>query len=232
MFLNPDAEILSGTIDRLLATLSDNPHSIVGPNYLTEQGLLNANCRRRSTPWHEIAELLPSAERWLPRRLRRDIGDDDPIYQQGGSVPYVQGAAFVLRRETLEAAGGFDERYFLYSEEEDLAERVRELGGASILVSQAYVRHGGATSTNQVPLVALRHLYRSRVLFYSARDGRARAVMFAAAAATAASCRLIVSRVRSRRERGWPNSAWWWAIMRGLVAGLRCAGSSARTPAR
>jgi N-acetylglucosaminyl-diphospho-decaprenol L-rhamnosyltransferase len=230
MFLNPDAVILPGAIDRLLATLADNPDSIVGPKYLTAQGTLNANCRRRSTPWHEIAELLPSAERWLPRRLRRDVGTDDPIYRHGGSVPYVQGAAFVLRRETLEAAGGFDERYFLYSEEEDLAERVRKLGGVSILVSQAHVRHRGATSTSQQPLVSLRHLYRSRVLFYAARDGRVRAALFAAAAAIAATCRLMASGLRRRRGRERPNAAWWWAIVRGLAAGVRGAAASAHPP--
>jgi hypothetical protein len=231
MFLNPDAELLDGAAERLLTTLTDNPRAIVGPNLLSDRGVLTANSRRRSTPWQEIAELLPSAGRWLPRRLRRDIAGDDPIYRMGGSVPYLQGAAFALRRDTLDAAGGFDERYFLYSEEEDLAQRVLSGGGESILVSQAYVRHGGGASTSQVPLVALYHLYRSRVLFYSKRDGHARAAAFVAVAAVAASCRLVAGGLRWRPGRGWPNAAWWWAVVRGLAAGLRCAVSSAGTPA-
>jgi N-acetylglucosaminyl-diphospho-decaprenol L-rhamnosyltransferase len=231
MFLNPDAELAPGATERLVSCLTDNPRSIVGPNQLTEEGALIPNCRRRSTPWYEIAELLPSAERWLPDLLRRDYPQDEPIYRDGGPVAYLQGAAFLLMRDTLASAGGFDERYFLYSEEEDLADRVRSLGGSSILVSEAHVRHYGATSTSQVPLTALRHLYRSRVLFYAARNGLAYALFFSVAAGVAASSRLVAGALRPRRASA--SLAWWWAIVHGLGGGAwQARVSSGPTTAR
>ena len=56
-------------------------------------------------------------------------------------------AAAMYRMEWFTRAGGFDEKFFCYIEDIDLAFRVRLLGGRCMQVNSAVVRHvGGATS--------------------------------------------------------------------------------------
>jgi GT2 family glycosyltransferase len=61
------------------------------------------------------------------------------------------GTMMILRRECLEDIGLFDERYFAYSEEADLAVRARRAGWAVGVVWGAVVRNSGMTSESGVP---------------------------------------------------------------------------------
>lgn len=58
-------------------------------------------------------------------------------------------AAACYRREALLACGGFDERYFCYLEDVDLAFRLRLAGHRCLLVPGAVVRHVGSAVTGR-----------------------------------------------------------------------------------
>ena len=58
-------------------------------------------------------------------------------------VAWTSGAALMLRRDTFQTLGGFDERLFLYKEEEDLCLRLRAGGGAVLYEPGVTVRHVG-----------------------------------------------------------------------------------------
>ena len=45
-----------------------------------------------------------------------------------GTVDWVSGAFFLVRRDVFEAVGGFDERYFMFAEDMALCWQVREHG--------------------------------------------------------------------------------------------------------
>ena len=222
MFLNPDAQLLPGAVDALLAALALEQTAVVGAVHVTGSGAVEANSRRRSSPHHEVLELLPSAERWLPQRFNRDVPITDPVYRKGGPVAYVQGACFAMMTSIFRDVGGFDERFFLYSEEEHLADRVAARGGRSILVSDAQVRHQGHSSTNQVQLLAVHHFYRSRFIFYAERDGFPRAVLFALALSAAGLTRLGVD-IWRRADSSRRPFAWFRSVVGGLWAGLAAA---------
>jgi GT2 family glycosyltransferase len=59
-------------------------------------------------------------------------------------VAWVSGACMVISRAAFEAAGGFDERFFLYKEEEDLCLRVRRQGGRVVYEPAVRVTHVGS----------------------------------------------------------------------------------------
>jgi N-acetylglucosaminyl-diphospho-decaprenol L-rhamnosyltransferase len=65
-------------------------------------------------------------------------------------VGQASGACFVMRRDAWEEVGGFDERYFLWYEDVDLAKRLHDLGRRNLVVGSAAVRHAGAASFAQV----------------------------------------------------------------------------------
>ena len=177
VFLNPDCRLSDATLVELSACVEDDRANIYGPALVHEDGSAWHNLRRRSTLAQDVVEQLPSARRWAPWRLRRDLPPEDPAYGRRGEVDYLQGACLAIDRRLFLQIGGFDEDFFLYSEEETLCEAVQRHGGRCVYLADAPVIHVGATSTDGVREFALRHLYRSRAIFYRKRHGELRGLL-------------------------------------------------------
>lgn len=73
------------------------------------------------------------------------------------------GAAALIRRDVFEALGGFDEAYFCYVEDVDLAARARLLGHIAMQVRDAAVSHVGYASTGRRSAFATWHGARNRL---------------------------------------------------------------------
>jgi N-acetylglucosaminyl-diphospho-decaprenol L-rhamnosyltransferase len=76
-------------------------------------------------------------------------------------VDQVIGAFFMIRRGLFEFLGGFDERFFVYFEEVDLALRSRLTGRRTMFLASVNAWHRGQGTTDQI---------RGRRLFYSIRS--------------------------------------------------------------
>jgi GT2 family glycosyltransferase len=88
---------------------------------------------------------LPGLSRWQEREL------DQGSYAEERRADWLVGAVLVLRRETLDAVEGFDERFFMYSEEADLCRRVRDAGWeVRHLPVMRILHYGGAPSPRLV----------------------------------------------------------------------------------
>lgn len=72
-------------------------------------------------------------------------------------------AAALYRREAFLAAGSFDERYFCYCEDVDLAIRLRLSGAASVRASGAVVRHAGSGISGRRSGFTLYYGHRNRI---------------------------------------------------------------------
>jgi GT2 family glycosyltransferase len=81
-----------------------------------------------------------------------DIGDgeaDDPSATADPvDIDIFTGGAAMLTREFIDATGGFDERFFLYYEDVDLAARGRRLGFRYRCVPESVVDHIGSVTTS------------------------------------------------------------------------------------
>jgi GT2 family glycosyltransferase len=66
---------------------------------------------------------------------------DPACYEDDYSADWVMGACMLLRGEMLAEIGGFDERFFLCSEEVDLCRRARAAGWSVIYSPQVTVTH-------------------------------------------------------------------------------------------
>jgi len=71
-------------------------------------------------------------------------------------------AAALYRRDAFEAVGGFDESFFCYHEDVDLAFRLRLMGGKAIQVQDAVVHHVGSGITGIESPFAVYHGTRNR----------------------------------------------------------------------
>ena len=74
------------------------------------------------------------------RHVRRDFS------KLPGNIAWIMGASMIIRRDLYEKLGGFDPRFFLYSEETDFCLRLREFGFEIGHVREVSVSHIGAAS--------------------------------------------------------------------------------------
>jgi N-acetylglucosaminyl-diphospho-decaprenol L-rhamnosyltransferase len=72
------------------------------------------------------------------------------------AVGQPSGACFVMRRDTWDRVGGFDDGFFLWYEDVDLAKRLHDQGYRNLVVGSARVGHAGASSFVQIDRPLLR----------------------------------------------------------------------------
>jgi GT2 family glycosyltransferase len=166
LLLNPDTEMAPGALRALLTTLDALPDvGMVGPRLRNPDGSVQSSRRRFPTVATALIESTP-LQPYLPRHplLQRYYMADQPddVRQD---VDWITGACMLVRRAVLQEVGGFDERYFLYSEELDLCRRVRAAGWRIVYEPAAEVVHyEGQSSGQDVPARHIR-FNRSKVRY-------------------------------------------------------------------
>jgi len=96
---------------------------------------------------------LPGTTTMLARIFAGSFGEKPQPSPGPGEVAEVgqpSGACFVVRREIWEAMGGFDEGFFLWYEDVDLAQRLHDAGYRNLIAGSARVGHVGAEAFVQV----------------------------------------------------------------------------------
>ncbi len=141
LFCNPDVRPSPDALGRLVAALIDNPTAAIAGVTFDQQHL----ARRFSRITGGIWIFLPA---WLKHPLRR-FGIEMPIDPTNEQVvvDYVVGAFMLCRVAALRLVDGFDERFFLYCEEEDLCRRLGEIGWETLLLPAAGATHQRSTSS-------------------------------------------------------------------------------------
>jgi N-acetylglucosaminyl-diphospho-decaprenol L-rhamnosyltransferase len=129
--VNPDVVVTEADVfERLLESFRDPAVAIAGPLLRTESG--------RPQIWDhgELAGIRARVANgaghahWIARRDRCEAA-------------WVSGAFMLARRSAFAAVGGFDERYFLYKEEEDLCLRLRRSHHKVVYDPTVEVTHSG-----------------------------------------------------------------------------------------
>lgn len=164
LLLNDDAYPRPHAIESLVAALAGDARAgVVGPAFVGADGVPQQGAFRFPSLRSELATLLilPSA---LQRRFwHRSVLDERAVCL--GRVDWILGAAMLIRRTAFEQVAGFDESYFLYSEETDLQLRMKARGWHVLQQPEAVVEHIGAASTASTAsttMKATRALARSR----------------------------------------------------------------------
>src|SRR5205814_7444446 len=85
---------------------------------------------------------------------------------QTAEVDSVMGAYMLVRSEALEQAGVFDERFFMYGEDLDLAFRVKERGWKVYYYPAVEVLHYKGASSRKQSERSIREFYRAMSVFY------------------------------------------------------------------
>lgn len=83
------------------------------------------------------------------------------------NVDWVSGASFFIRKSVFNSVGGFDERFFMYSEEIDLCKRIKQNGFEIVLDSNSIVNHKGSTSSKKDYYFFTKVSYESKIYYIS-----------------------------------------------------------------
>lgn len=147
LLLNPDAAIEPEGVGVLRDALRADPRlGGVGPRVLDSDGRLAFSQRRfprlRSTYAQGLFlhRLAPLAS-WSDEVVR-----DPGAYERPGSPDWISGCCALLRRDAVEAIGGLDEGFFLFSEEIDLFQRLAAAGWRAGYEPAATASHIGSGS--------------------------------------------------------------------------------------
>ena len=169
--LNPDAELREGALAASVAFMQAHPAcGIAGSRIYNRDGT--------------IAESVGEFDTWLGAFLRSSAWGDWPAFRQFANgaalrgwnyegerrVDLAIGAALCLRRSMLDAIGTFDERFFLYHEEVDLAKRAAAAGWETWYVPQSEAVHEGMGSARGLYSVESRK-QRSRRAYWLKHHG-------------------------------------------------------------
>jgi GT2 family glycosyltransferase len=142
LFLNPDTEILDGKLENLVSWLDDRPDvGLASVKQITADGALYPTIRRFPNALRAGAEAL-GCERF-PRTLGR-LGQrvlNRQIYDHEVDCDWTTGAFMLVRAEALLGGGIFDERFFMSSEEVDLAYRIKQAGWRVVHSPQMTILH-------------------------------------------------------------------------------------------
>ncbi len=152
LLLNPDTELPPHALTEMVEFMEAHPEvGVVGPRLQGAKGKVQGGAAGYDPSLTTIFNfatflyrLAPGHFRglWLPRSLYEQTS---PI-----AVDWVSGAAMLLRREALDAAGLMDERYFMYSEDVELCRRIRGQGYGVMCLPSVHVTHHIGGSSRQL----------------------------------------------------------------------------------
>ncbi len=135
VFLNPDTEILERTsLERLRNVLVENSiFGLIGPKLVYPNGNVQKSVRNLPTVFLAFKEYILGEKGCYGFYLPEGEGLSE--------VESLVGACMVIRKETFDKAGKFNEKYFLYYEDLELCKSVRRLGLKVGFYSKVRIKH-------------------------------------------------------------------------------------------
>jgi N-acetylglucosaminyl-diphospho-decaprenol L-rhamnosyltransferase len=152
LVLNPDTRITAGALDRLLALMDSRPEiGICGPRLVLEDGSFDHAAKRSfPTPLGALAHFTGfGRHERSPARLAQ-YRAPELAAAEAGPVDAVNGAFMLIRRAALERVGLFDEGFWMYMEDLDLAYRFAQAGWTTWYEPSAAVVHTKSGSAGEV----------------------------------------------------------------------------------
>jgi N-acetylglucosaminyl-diphospho-decaprenol L-rhamnosyltransferase len=161
LILNPDVRLMAGSLPPLMTALREQCAGIIVPQVRSPSGTLERSLRREPSPLRALGM------NWTGLPLFSEYLRNTSEYEVPRTVDWALGAVMLMSRKCYDAVGGWDESFFLYSEETDLCLRAREAGFLTRYEPRSVVVHSGGGSgrdyrTHTMQIVNRVRLYRRR----------------------------------------------------------------------
>jgi len=168
LFLNADARYSGGSVVEFLNWLDASPDvALVGPRVLNLDGTRQLSCRSFPSWSTALCHRYSLLSRLAPDNalsrsyLRSDL-DGLPA-----EVDWASGCCLFARAQALRQVSGFDEGYFLYFEDVDLAYRLNQRGWKCMYYPGISFTHSIGASRALLPDQAAKAKYASAARYFS-----------------------------------------------------------------
>ena len=148
LVLNSDLDLEPTFVADLVAAAQRHPRAVLAPRIVDENGVEAWVGRDFPAVRHQVAAWLTPLARFRGTSAwHRAVGHDVRAHHVETEVDWVVGAALWIPLADFRAVGGFDERFFMNSEEVDLQRRLRGRGLRVVALRSPTVVHAGGGSS-------------------------------------------------------------------------------------
>jgi N-acetylglucosaminyl-diphospho-decaprenol L-rhamnosyltransferase len=213
---NADIALRPGALDALIEAAADDPGAgAIAPRLVLPDG--SAQQSAFAFPTIGLALIVGLGIGRIVRPLGRRallLGSFDDRRAQ--TVPWAVAAFLLVRRAAWDAAGGFDERHWMYAEDLDLGWRLRRCGWRTRYEPKAAVDHHSGAAAEQVwgDSGRTERWQRATYAWMLRRMGPARTRTFAAIQIAGQAARLVLltpaGRIAPARWGHRRRAARWW----------------------
>lgn len=151
--VNPDVQVLPGCLDALADFLDQNPTvGNVGPRVFNPDMTQQSTCRRFPTLWNNFCSAAGLAS--ACKRSRLFAGEHMWFFPHDRTinVDVLVGCFWMVRRETLQAIGLFDDQLFMYGDDVDWCQRAWRAGWKVVFFPGARAIHDRGSITKPYPV--------------------------------------------------------------------------------
>ena len=152
VFLNPDTELIDEPFRAMIDYCRSHPQAgAIGPEILNRDQSHQQSVRNFPKFSDQAITLLKLRRllRWT-RPMRRYLADPGAQRRQPLVVDQIMGAAMLFPASAIIKLGGFDERYWIWFEEVDLCQRLKQQGLQVVYFPGSHIVHHGNQSFGQV----------------------------------------------------------------------------------
>jgi GT2 family glycosyltransferase/glycosyltransferase involved in cell wall biosynthesis len=169
ILLNPDSYVLKDFFHNIIEFMEMNPRiAIAGPRILDSDGSVQGSARSFPTALTSLFGRSSLLSRMFPNNpitsanlLTSRCDGVNPM-----EVDWVSGACMIVRRKAIAEVGVFDERFFMYWEDADWCQRMRDAGWKVVYFPRASVVHYVGGSSNQIVLKSQIAFHKSAYLLF------------------------------------------------------------------
>lgn len=145
IFSNPDIIVKEKDIVDLKESFGECRNAAIIAPTINEHGNISRGWKLKGPIFDSFTNI-----NYLGRLFKKRLLYSDEYYKEKYSkVDAVSGCFFVIKRETFEKIGGFDENIFLYYEENVLAKKIKSIGMDIIVRNDIQIIHNHSVSINK-----------------------------------------------------------------------------------
>ncbi len=168
LILNPDTLADNNLIKEFLGEIRDKPKvGIAGPKIYFAPGYEFHKDRYDKKDRGKVIWWAGGEIDWK-NVMTKHVGVDEidgGQFNIAGETETIPGTAMFIHREVFTKVGFFDEKYFLYFEESDFCQRVKQAGFKLWYVPKAVIWHKNAQSSGVGSVLQDYYITRNRLLF-------------------------------------------------------------------
>jgi N-acetylglucosaminyl-diphospho-decaprenol L-rhamnosyltransferase len=151
LFLNPDTILPEDSFKKVLAFMDSHPDAgACGVRMVDGRGsFLKESKRGFPSPWASFCKSVGLTAAFPRSRFFAAYYLGHLNEEETNRVDTLSGAFMLVKKELLEAIGGFDEQFFMYGEDIDLSYRIRLSGSHNYYLPNTTIIHFKGESTKK-----------------------------------------------------------------------------------